>query len=119
MISISKMAIGACVGAAIGMAGFGTPALGTNFYIDRLQQSPPVAYGGTIPNNAVYNLPGVGNVTVTYNYPAYFTQNRGQSALITVGNVTSGSDNYAWTNYELFDTVFTVGPDPIVPIPWT
>ena len=92
-------------------------ASATNYTIDWLNMAP-TPFGSTVPNNSVFNLPGVGNVTVTYSYPSYFTQTRLQNPDLLNGNVTSGGDNYAWTSQELLATVFTVGPDPIVPVPW-
>lgn len=95
-----------------------TPAANAAVYnIDWLQMSPP-AYGSTIPNASVYNLPGVGNVTVTYSIPATFTQARGAGGLLTTGNVVAGPDTYTWSNYELFACVLNSGPDPLVAVPW-
>jgi hypothetical protein len=92
-------------------------ASAANYTIDWLNMAP-TPLGSPVPNNSVYNLPGVGNVTITYSYPTYFTQARSQNAFLQNGNVTSGGDNYAWTSHELLSTVFTVGPDPLVPVPW-
>jgi hypothetical protein len=88
-----------------------TASLGAT--IDWLNMAPP-AFGSVIPNSSVYNLPGVGPVTVTYSIPAGFTQARVQNPLLTAGNVGA----YAWTDYELFAATNTVAVDPIVPVPW-
>lgn len=118
-MSTLKETIRAFIAVVFALAGLGVrPAMATVYPIDWLQMVP-TPYNSTVPNNSVFNLPGVGNVTVTYSYPAYFTQARGQSPLLTAGSIVSGLDTYAWTNYELFSTVFSVGPDPLVPIPWT
>jgi len=118
---IGPMGIQICRAAAlaIGLSAIAaTPAFAINYTIDWLNMSP-TAFGSTVPNNSTYNLTGVGNVTISYAYPSYFTQSRGQTAQLITGNVNFAGDNYAWTNNEMFGTVFGVGPDPLVPIPWT
>ena len=110
------------VRAVIGVAGLlgaaCSPALGANYVITWLEMSP-TPFNSTVPNASTFNLPGVGNVTMTYNYPNYFTQTRLQNAPLTVGSLTSGGDTYSWTNSEQLATVFSDGPDPLVPIPWS
>jgi hypothetical protein len=105
----------ACVGLTLVFAA--SNAMAASYTIDWLNMAP-TAFGSAVPNNSVFNLPGVGNVTVTYSYPAYFTQTRSQNVDLQNGNLTYAGDNYAWTNQELLATVFTEGPDPIVPVPW-
>ena len=89
-----------------------------NYNIDWLNM-PPTPFGSSVPNNSVFFMPGVGNVLVTYNIPAVITNTRVQAACLASGSVISGSDTYAWTNHEYFGTIFTVGPDPLVPVVWT
>lgn len=93
-------------------------ASAANYTVDWLQMSPP-PFGSSVPNNSVYNLPGVGNVTITYSLPTWFTDARFQNALLLNGNVSSGGDNYAWTAQELFATTNLAGPStPLVGDPW-
>jgi hypothetical protein len=87
--------------------GSGT-ASATNIPITWLDQSP-TAFGAPVPNGAVINVAGVGNVTITYSIPAHWTHSRLLSAGYTAGSVTSGPDTYSWTNYEAFSTIFTPG----------
>jgi hypothetical protein len=76
--------------------------------------SPP-AYGSPVPNASVYFVPGIGNVTVTYSIPANITYLRQAGAGFTAGSIGTTS----WTNYEAFSTIFTDGPDPLVPVLWS
>ena len=69
----------------------------------------PTAINSTIPNNSVYFVPGIGNVTVTYSFPANFSTLRAQLPSSVSGSVTSGGNTYSWTNYEYFGTIFTTG----------
>lgn len=106
----------ACVaGAALSLC---SPlAVAANFGIDWLTMSPP-AFNTSVPNNSVYSLAGVGNVTVTYSIPSTFTDARIQNGFLTTGNVVSGPDTYSWTDYELFAATNNVSANPIVPVPW-
>jgi hypothetical protein len=76
--------------------------------IDWLTMSPP-AVGTSVPNNSVYNVAGIGNVTVSYVLPTNFTDARSVSPLYTAGNVVFGPDTYSWTDFEYFGTTFTDG----------
>jgi hypothetical protein len=94
------------------------PSASASIYnIDWLQMSPP-AFGTSVPNGSVYNLPGLGNVTVTYSIPSTFLHARGNNPLLTTGNVVSGPDTYNWNNWELFGATLQTGPNPLVPVPW-
>ncbi|OGF04744.1 MAG: hypothetical protein A2W00_09640 [Candidatus Eisenbacteria bacterium RBG_16_71_46] len=79
----------------------------------------PTPFGTSVPNNSVFNLPGVGNVTVTYSIPGTFTDSRLQNACLQNGSLVLGPDTYTWTSHELFATVLNTGPDPLVPVQWT
>ena len=79
----------------------------------------PVPLNSTVPNSSVFNVPGIGNVTVTYSMPAVYSNSRTQNACLQSGTVVVGPDTWSWTNHELFAAIFTVGPDPIVPVPYT
>ncbi len=99
------------------LAGLASNAVATNYPITWLNMAP-TPFGSAVPNSSVFFMPGVGNVTVTYSLPAVMTQTRLQNAFITSGNVTSGSDNFSWTNFESFATIFTAGGNPLVPEVW-
>jgi MYXO-CTERM domain-containing protein len=85
--------------------------------IDWLQMGPP-AFGSPIPSGSVYNLPGLGNVTVTHSIPSVFFHARGNNPLLTSGSVVSGPDTYTWGNWEQIGATLQSGPDPLVPVPW-
>lgn len=93
------------------VAGTGSASAGI---INWLVMSPP-AYGSSVPNNSVYNVPGIGLVTVTYSIPANITNTRLAGAGFQSGSIGLTS----WSNYEDFATIFTDGPDPLVPVPWS
>lgn len=107
----SLLAAAVLLGAAVPSAG----AAVVN--INWLQMSPP-AFGSQVPNGSIYNLPGLGNVTVTYTIPNTFAHSRGNNPLLTTGSVVSGPNTYTWSNWEQFGAVLTTGPDPLVPVPW-
>lgn len=86
--------------------------------IDWLQMSPP-AIGSPVPNGSIYNLPGLGNVTVTYSIPSTFFHARGDNPLLTTGSVAAGPNTYTWSNWEQFGAVLQSGPNPLVPVPWS
>jgi hypothetical protein len=74
---------------------------------------PPLA--GTIPSGSVYNVPGIGNVTVTHSFPGFIAVQRGSQPFFIYGSVTAGPDTYPWSNYEYFSTIsnaVNIGPDP-------
>lgn len=62
----------------------------------------PTAMGSSVPNNSVFNMPGVGNVTLSYSFSGTFVDNRGTNPLFQNGSVTSGSDTYSWGPHETF-----------------
>jgi hypothetical protein len=84
------------------------PAFAANITITWLDMSP-VLIGGTVPSGSVFNVPGIGNVTLTYTMPAHWSRTREQSVPNIAGNVVSGPDTYSWTNHEYFGTIFTPG----------
>jgi hypothetical protein len=75
----------------------------------------PTAYGSAVPNNSVINVPGIGNVTITYSIPANVTHLRQAGGAFVAGSIGSTS----WNNFEGFSTIFTDGPDPLVPVTWS
>jgi len=94
------------------------PSSAATIPIDWLDM-PPTPFGSSVPNNSVFNLPGVGPVTVTYSIPATFTDARNFNGCLQNGSLTFGPDTYNWVNHELFATVLNTGPDPLVPVQWT
>lgn len=91
----------------VAVLGVGT-AIAATIPITWLDMSP-TAFNTPVPNNSVFTVAGVGNVTVTYSIPAHWTQSRAQSAPYTSGSVTYGPDTFIWSNYEYFGTIFTPG----------
>lgn len=88
--------------AALLAAAFAAPAaLATNYGLTWLDFSP-VPYGSQVPNASVYNLPGVGPVTVTYSFGGPVGHARVNNPLLTSGSVTSGPDTYSWSNHQSF-----------------
>jgi hypothetical protein len=94
--------------ALLAAAATAAPSFAANIGITWLDMSP-TAFNSTVPNNSVFNVPGIGNVTVIYSIPSHWTQARSQNPSFTAGSVVSGPDTYAWTNYEHFGTIFTPG----------
>lgn len=86
----------------------GTAAVAATIPIQWIDMSP-VLVGNTVPSGSVFNVPGIGNVTLTYTIPANWTRIRQVSASNVSGSVTSGLNTYPWTNYEYFGTIFTDG----------
>jgi hypothetical protein len=75
----------------------------------------PVPLNTTPPNNSVYNVPGIGNVTVTCSIPANFTIARQAGAGFTAGNIgATETDQLRVVLHDLHD-----GPDPLVPLTWS
>jgi len=81
--------------------------------IDWLDMSP-TPFGSPVPNNSVFNLPGVGPVTVTYSIPSTFNHSRFQNPLFQNGNVPG----YSWTAHEMFAAT-SFAPVPPANTPWS
>lgn len=95
--------------------GIATAAEGATIPITWLDMSP-TAVGSTFPSGTAFNVPGVGNVTVTYSIPGNWTSSRLLTPGYTTGSVTSAApDTYPWTNYEQFATIFG-GAVPLGPV---
>jgi len=62
----------------------------------------PTPFGSSVPNNSVFNLPGVGPVTVTYNIPSSFSDVRFTNPSYQNESVTNGPDTYSWGAHEGF-----------------
>ena len=92
-------------------------ASAANYTIDWLNMAP-TPFGSSVPNNSVFNLPGVGNVTVAYSIPSTFVDNRGQNALLQNGNVTSGPDTFSWSAHETFGATSYAPNPPFVTSQW-
>ena len=89
----------------------GTPASAVT--IDWLNQAP-TPFGSSVPNNSVFNLPGVSNVTVTYVVPAGLVDGRGQNLLLQNGNVPG----YNWAAHEHFGVTSYAPNPPFVTTQW-
>ena len=93
---------------------FGASSASVASTIDWLNMAP-VQFGSSVPNNSVYNLPGVGNVTITYSLPAALPNNRGQNPLMQNGNVPG----YSWTAHEQFGVTNLAPNPPFVNAAWS
>lgn len=76
----------------------------------------PVPFGTSVPSGSIFNVPGIGNVTVTTSIGANVSDSRAQNPDFVVGSVVNGPDTYQWNNYEYFGTILNTGPDPLVPV---
>lgn len=81
--------------------------------IDWLNMSP-TPFGSSVPNNSVFTLPGVGNVTVTYTMPQTFADSRAQNPLLQNGNVPG----YSWSAHEMFGATSNAPNPPATPTQW-
>lgn len=100
---------GLAVGALSILSIVGT-AHAVNYSLNWLSYAP-TAVGSSVPNNSVFNLPGVGNVTVSYTIPSFYTHARFQNPIFFPGSVTSGPDTYSWATHEAFSATAN-GPVP-------
>jgi len=105
-----------CTGLVFAFAA--SSASATNYTIDWLNMAP-TPFGSSVPNNSVFNLPGVGNVTLTYSIPSVFVDNRGQNPLLQNGSVTSGPNTYSWTAHETFGATSHAPNPPLVTTQWS
>lgn len=92
-------------------------AWAANYTIDWLNMAP-TPLGSSVPNNSVFNLPGVGNVTITYSLPSSLLNTRNQNPLFQNGTVTSGPATYSWTAHELLGVTSYAPNPPFVVAPW-
>ena len=106
LLSFASMLI--AVAAVVGSASAATT-------VTWLDMSSAASFGSAVPNNSVINVPGLGNVTITYSIPANVTQLRQAGGSFIAGSIGTTS----WSNYESFSTIFTDGPDPLVPVLWS
>ncbi len=79
-------------------------AQAVNYPLNWLNMAP-TPFGSSVPNNSVFNLPGVGPVTVTYNLPTTFTDARFTNPSFQNESVTNGPDTYSWGAQEMFAAV--------------
>jgi hypothetical protein len=104
--------------AALGLIAIGAgSASAFTWNITWLNMSP-TPFGSSVPNNSVFFLPGVGNVTVTYSISSNFNHARTQNACFQNGTLLFSGDTYSWVSHELFAATLLVGPDPLVPEQW-
>jgi hypothetical protein len=106
------------IAALVFVAAGSRPASATNYAITWLNMSP-TPFNSSVPNNSVFLLPGVGNVTVTYNISSNFSHARTTNSCFYNGSLLVSGDTYLWTLHELFAATLLVGPDPLVPERWT
>ncbi len=116
MRSLKKLVVPAAF-ALTSLAGLASNALAATYPINWLQMAP-TPFGSTVPNNSTFFLPGVGNVQVVYSLPPAITETRLLNSFIASGSISSGGNNYTWSNFESFATIFTAGGNPLVPLNW-
>lgn len=87
------------VPAVVALTALAGAAQAANFTIDWLNMSP-VTFGGAVPNNTSYFLPGVGNVLITHTAPSFITPTRSTNATLQNGSINFGPDTYSWTAHE-------------------
>jgi hypothetical protein len=68
-----------------------------NYAIDWLDMPAVVANGATINSGAIFNMPGYGNVQVSYTSTAPIIWKTTVNSSAQNGNVPFGGDNYSWT----------------------
>ena len=51
--------------------------------------------------------------------PSVYTNARTQNACLQNGTLVVGPNSWSWAAHELFAAIFTVGPDPLVPVAYT
>jgi hypothetical protein len=68
-----------------------------NYAIDWLDMPAVVANGATINSGAIFNLPGYGNVQVSYTSTAPIIWKTNINPSAQNGNAPYGGDNYSWT----------------------
>ena len=71
-------------------------ARAASYTIDWLDMSP-VAVSGSISNGQVFNLPGYGNVRISYNSTAPINWIHSQTGSAQNGTLNYGGDSYPWT----------------------
>ena len=103
---------------AFALVAFSASQANAALYSINWMNMAPTPYGSSVPNNSVFNLPGVGNVTMTYSIPTTFSDARVANPFLTAGNVVNGPDTYSWTNEELFGTTNLASSSPLVGVPW-
>lgn len=112
------MAIGIPALVLLGLAG---AASGANYTIQWLDMSSAATFGNPVAPVTNYNVPGIGNVTMSYNFPSSpaFTHARAFTPDLQNGTLVSGPDTYSWGAHEQYAAIFTDQPDPITPVPWS
>jgi hypothetical protein len=108
--NLIKLSVAASMGVVLALGA----SVASAVTIDWLNMAP-TPFGSSVPNNSVYNLPGVGNVTVTYSIPNALPNSRIQNALLQNGSVTGAS----WTAHEMFGVTSLAPNPPFVAAPWT
>lgn len=85
--------------AAMGIMLAAAAASAANYNVSWLDHGPTL-FGNAPPFSGTYNLPGIGSVQMSYTADPDYSEARLQVGALATGNLTYGSDNYAWTNQE-------------------
>lgn len=92
-------------------------AQAANYTVNWLSYAPtPVGTAPPFVGN--YNLPGIGNVQVSYTPNTDFIEARAQVPPLNTGAVTFGPDTYAWTNEETLGRT-NLGLSGVINSSWT
>ena len=114
--------LGAAGAAAAAIAAAAFPASAATIPLTWLDMAP-VPINTPVPNNSAYFMPGLGNVTITYNIPSFINHLHGTNAIFQNGNVVSGPDTYTWGAHQYFGAtnLGSTNPDgtPSVGAPWS
>jgi hypothetical protein len=103
------------IAAYCGMSG---TANAVNYSITWMSLAPTLV-GNSVPNAQVFNVPGVGNVTMNYVLSSEYSNGRQQPAWMQNVSINSGPDNYAWTNFEDLATIHDGGANQVLVLPWS
>ena len=108
MNKLLKLSGMSCLGAIIALVVGTGVASAVTYQIDWLDMSP-TAVNSTVPNGSIFNVAGIGNVTINYTVPASWTHVRGQLPIYATGSVVYGPHTFNWNNFEYFSTIFADG----------
>ena len=92
-------------------------ASAANYSVGWLNQGP-TPFGLSYPSGSVFNLPGVGPVTVTYSLNPAFSDARVDANWQANGSVVNGPDTYSWGNLEVLGRT-NIQPAPPLNSSWS
>lgn len=105
------------VAASLAVGGIASSAQAVNYTINWMSLAPTLV-GNSVPNASVFNVPGIGNVTMTYNLSPEYSNSRQQPSFQQNQSFVSGPDTYGWGNFEDLATIHTGGAQQVLVLPW-